>query len=85
MKDRERLSGTVSPDYFFYVIGNFDFLSHKKGSARMRPVRSGICTCVPARARKESRSDSLFNVAYSPAITFGILCISAAMSVKELK
>ena len=32
-----------------------------KDPDRMRPVRSGICTCMPARARKESRSDSFTN------------------------
>ena len=32
-----------------------------KDPDRMRPVRIRICTCVPARASKESRSDSFTN------------------------
>ena len=45
----------------FLRYRKFRFPITQKHSVRMRPVRRGICTCVPARSRKESQSDSLFH------------------------
>ena len=46
----------------------------------MRPVWSGICTCMPARARKELQSDSLFPLF---TVTYFNFCVLQSVIFKN--